>query len=728
MKRYILFLFISIASFAIAASNIDNKSKAILLQIKHLVQKENILNNGLKSASSRESSLDSIYYPVIIKLSNDSVIDDLKSLGTVIFRQRENFILASIPYSKLEEVSRMPLVNQMSLSSPMALTLDEARKMTNVSAIQQGVGLPQPYDGSGVVVGLSDTGFDPSHPNFTDGRLMRFVHYDEIHALRYDMTSSQEMLQFADSTNWHATHVAGILAGSYKGVPYWGTAPGADIVATTSSLYDMAILAGAEDVLEYANKTRKRAVINMSLGYYLGPHDGSSLFNQYLGLLGEEAIICLSSGNEGKNRVYIPFDAKKDRDELKTFVYDSSIQNGVTLQGGVDFWSADNNGFHVALTIYDRNTKSFVYTSPYIEPTVTADGTNYWGIASSSYATDEDVSIPLFESDLMGAIRLYSSLNIDNNRYNVYATVDVKNRQFDTTGVLGRYCIGFIAKPANATHIDVYADGTRLMLTSIGVEGFKNGTPSRSISDLACGENVVVVGASNSRNVTPKVNGGEETYNFNVGNVASFSSYGTLDDGRQLPHFCAPGNMIVSSMNSKYKLPLSAYEQRSLATKETIEGKDYYWIAECGTSMASPHAAGIIACWLQADSTLMAQDIIDIAQMTANHGFADYPNPQWGAGNIDAYAGLKEVLKRSGVGNILADECPKMLLRSIGWRQFEIEVPQTEIKEVQLYSSLGQVVYEGKNNVLNVSSLPQGIYIIRVLHTRGEEIDRILIK
>ena len=174
MKKYILFLFISIASSAFAALNVDNKSRAILSQIKQMAQKDNILNVGLKSVSSRESSLDSIYYPVIIKLSNDSVVEDLKSIGSVIFRQRENFILASIPYSKLDEVSRMPLVNQMSLSSPVALTMDEARKMTGVTTIQQGEGLPQPYDGSGVVVGFSDTGFDPSHPNFRDGHLVKY--------------------------------------------------------------------------------------------------------------------------------------------------------------------------------------------------------------------------------------------------------------------------------------------------------------------------------------------------------------------------------------------------------------------------------------------------------------------------------------------------------------------------------------------------------------------------
>lgn len=726
MKKYLLLLFISVVVVTYAASPLDNKSRAILEQIKQLPSQSPLSGKDFKSATDEGIVSEILYYPVIIKLSDTSVIDELEALGTVIMRQRENFLLACIPYNQLDSVSRLPLVNSMSLSAPMSLTLDCARYMTRINNVHQGVDLPQPYDGEGVVVGFSDIGFDPSHPNFTDGRLARFVHYDELQAQRLEISTPQQFLQYADTSEWHATHVAGILAGGYKGVPYWGVATGSEIVATTSSLYDMAILAGAEDVIEYANNVGKPAVINMSVGYNLGPHDGSTLFNQYLDLLGEEAIICLSSGNDGKKKIYIPFDAKEDGDELRTFVYDNPNINGIEIHGAIDFWSADNRDFLVALVIYDRITKEFVYTSPFIG--AVPNGASSWGIASSSLASDNDISIPLFDSDLTGAVRIYSSLNSENNRYNVYATIDVKNHQKDSTGQLGRYCVGFIARAQCDTHIDLYADGSRVVLNHLGVDGFTNGTPARSVSDIACGKNVIVVGASNSRNKTPQINGNEKSYNFNVDNVAAFSSYGTLDDGRKLPHFCAPGNMIVSSMNSHYTRQLNEYEQSSMVAKTSIAGKDYYWIAECGTSMSSPHAAGVIACWLQADSSLTVHDAIEIAQSTAEKDFSDISDPKWGAGNIDAYAGLNEVLKRAGVGNVLAEDSYKMILRTIGYRQLEIEIPNSSFKEVQIFSISGQLVYSSKSTQLNVASLQSGVYLVKVLHAKGELIERILIK
>ena len=728
MKRYwiLLSLFTLLTIIVHASTPLDNRSRAIVESVK---QREGLMLDkscDMMAAKSSAVGHNDIYYPVIIKLSNDSVIDDLEALGSVIMHQRENFLLACIPYSQLDTISRLPLINRLSLSAPMSTTLDSARDMSNVNLVQQGVNLPQSYNGKGIVVGFSDIGFDPSHPNFTDGRLSRFIHYDELHALKYDMETPQEMQQFADTTEWHATHVAGILAGGYKGLPYWGVAPGAEIVATTSSLYDMAILSGVEDVINHAKNKGVPAVVNLSVGYNLGPHDGTSLFNQYLDLLGEEAIICLSSGNDGKKRVYLSFDAKKDGDELKTFVYDNPNVCGIEMHGAIDLWSGDDREFLVALTIYDRITKEFVYTSPFVGSV--NGGASSWGIASSSQSTDNDISIPLFESDLTGSVRIYSSLNLENNRYNVYATIDVKNHQFDSSGVLGRYCVGFIARAQAGMHIDAYSDASRLVFNALGVEGFSNGTPERSVSDLACGRNVIVVGASNSRNLAPRVDGSEKSYNFNVDNVADFSAYGTLEDGRKLPHICAPGNMIVSSINSHYTNRLSESELNTLAAKTTIGGKDYYWFSECGTSMSSPHAAGVIACWLQADSSLTVHEIKDIAQSTARTDYSDINSPKWGAGNIDAYAGLKEVLKRGGVGNVLADEEAKVIFTPIAYRQFRVEMPNIEIQEVMMYTTTGKLVLATKSQEVNATSLSPGVYIVRVLHSKGELVERILIK
>lgn len=728
MRKFVCLLFVLLFILPIHASSLDNKSRAILEKIAQSQHKETLINDKLKSSNAENVSLDSLYYPVIIKMSNDSVVEDLISLGSIIFRQRENFLLASIPYSKLDTVSRLPLVNSMSLSQPMSVTLDKAKIMTRVDKLHSGLGLPQTYNGEGVVVGISDVGFDPSHVAFNDGRLKRLVSYKELSGKRYDMITDAEISTWTtdDSTEWHACHVAGILAGGYEGNEYSGIATKSDMVITTSNLYDMAILAGVEDVVEYAKKNGKRAVVNLSLGYNLGPHDGTTLFNQYLDLVGEEAIICLSAGNDGNKRMHISFDASDDNNELKTFVYDNPNVAGIKMNGAIDLWSGDSREFLVALTIYDRITKEFVYTSPFVG--ATNGEASSWGIASSSLATENDVSIPLFESELTGSVRIYSSTNSDNGRYNTYAIIDVENQQRDESGRLGRYCVGFIIRADDGVHIDAYADGNGVILHSLGVKGFKEGTPSRSISDLACGKNVIVVGASSSRNTTPQINGEIKKYNFNENEVAYFSSYGTLDDGRTLPHFCAPGNMIVAPINSYYVKSISSELINSLAAKANVDGRDYYWISECGTSMASPHATGVIACWLQADSSLTVHDIIEIAQSTACKSYSDFPGPKWGAGNIDAYSGLNEILKRGGVGAVLAENDYKMILRPIGYRQLEIELPNSQLKETKIYSMSGRLVHSSHRTTLNLSSLPLGVYIVKVLHSKGECVERILIK
>ncbi len=730
MKRYFLLLLVLMSTIAYATSYLDNRSRAIAFSIKYeQSSRYKTPLKGIKSVADEALTLDSLYYPVIMKLANDSVIDDLLSLGSVIFHKRENFILASVPFSQLDTISRLPLVNRMTLSAPLSATLDSAREMTGVNKIHSGLELPQAYNGEGVIVGVSDIGFDPSHVAFNDGRLKRVVCYDELRARRYDMSTPQEISSWAtdDSTQWHACHVAGILAGNYRGNPYYGVATGADMVVTTSNLYDMAILAGVEDIIATSKREGKPAVVNLSLGNYTGPHDGTSLFNQYLDLLGKEAVICLSSGNNGDNRVYIPFDVENDGDELKTFVYDYPDVNGIALDGAIDLWSADSREFLVALTIYDRNTNSVVYTSPFVG--APQGGASSWGIASPALATGNDISIPLFENDLSGTVRIYSSLNLENNRYNVYATVDVENRQRDESGRLGRYCIGFIVKGDKGSHIDAYSNASSggVVFRSLGVDGFTNGTHTCSISDLACGYNVIAVGASNSRNSANQVNGQTVNYNFNTRETAYFSGYGTLEDGRVLPHFCAPGNMVVAPINSCFTTLMGDESLQRLAAKASVEGKDYYWVADCGTSMASPHAAGIIACWLQADPSLSVHEVVDIAQSTASIEFADYPNPKWGAGNIDAYAGLKEVLSRSGVGNVSVANTYKMILKPVGYKQFEVDIPFSKLDKLSVYSASGQLVYSSSLTHIDVSVLSSGIYILTATHTHGIATARIIV-
>ena len=76
----------------------------------------------------------------------------------------------------------------------------------------------------------------------------------------------------------------------------------------------------------------------------------------------------------------------------------------------------------------------------------------------------------------------------------------------------------------------------------------------------------------------------------------------------------------------------------------------------------------------------------------------------------------------------MVDDSFNAVLRTVGYRQFEIEMPNSRLKEVKIYSMSGQLVYIADSNIIDVSSLSPGVYIIKVIHAKGELVERILIK
>ena len=87
--------------------------------------------------------------------------------------------------------------------------------------------------------------------------------------------------------------------------------------------------------------------------------------------------------------------------------------------------------------------------------------------------------------------------------------------------------------------------------------------------------------------------------------------------------------------------------RKNLTHHVTYNGTDYYYLAESGTSMASPVVAGVVALWLQARPNLTPEQVLDVISRTSTHPDASlqYPNNTYGHGQIDAYRGLLEVLE-----------------------------------------------------------------------------------
>ncbi|HSA81229.1 MAG TPA: S8 family serine peptidase, partial [Geminicoccaceae bacterium] len=134
-----------------------------------------------------------------------------------------------------------------------------------------------PEDGTGVLIGIVDTGFDLSHPAFRDrnGALRIDGLLDQTNRSR-EFTTAQLERGWSGSArpgfddNGHGTHVASI-AGTSPFQGFEGVAPAArfllvktDFINTDAAVSWIFRKAGA-----------RPCVINMSLGHHFGAHDGT---------------------------------------------------------------------------------------------------------------------------------------------------------------------------------------------------------------------------------------------------------------------------------------------------------------------------------------------------------------------------------------------------------------------------------------------------------------------
>ena len=150
--------------------------------------------------------------------------------------------------------------------------------------------------------------------------------------------------------------------------------------------------------------------------------------------------------------------------------------------------------------------------------------------------------------------------------------------------------------------------------------------------------------------------------------------------------------------------------------------------------MATPAVAGAIALWLEADPTLTIDEVKDIAISTAvKDSYVAAGDPvQWGAGKFDAYAGLKEVIRRAendGVENIVSGNNARLMISTTGHNIFEAFVGDANKMDAIIYNIAGQPVItqscEGNEITIDASSLNAGVYIISINNRYNQ---RILIK
>ncbi|BFU45281.1 S8 family serine peptidase [Krasilnikovia sp. MM14-A1004] len=171
-------------------------------------------------------------------------------------------------------------ITRLALDRSLHVTLDESVPMIGAPAVWRAG-----FDGTGVTVGVLDTGIDATHPDFA-GRIIE----------------ARSFIDGEDSTDTygHGTHVASTIAGSgaASGGRYKGVAPGAKLLIGkvcdgSGACPESAIMAGLEWV------AGKAKAVNLSLGGE--PSDGTDELSTLVDALTARTgtLFVIAAGNAG---------------------------------------------------------------------------------------------------------------------------------------------------------------------------------------------------------------------------------------------------------------------------------------------------------------------------------------------------------------------------------------------------------------------------------------------
>lgn len=657
------------------------------------------------------------YVPEILEVKEGSVestISDLESQGVVIYYHRGNLLLASVPEAMYESGRRKQAgagwenVIRREKGRQVIPALKYARASCMGDEVHSGSGLQRGFTGKGIVVGMCDIGFDPMHIEFLDAdghsRVRRVVQYEELSGKRTVIEGDEALKAWGTDTEeeTHATHVCGILAGGWKGNEYYGAAPDAEIVGTVSQCSDVGLLAGAEDIVRYAREQGKPAVVNMSMGNYLGPRDGTSLFSRYLDMLGEEAIVCMSAGNEGNSLVTLSGEFSESMPVISAAVMSTDWVQ-FNMRGSVEAWSYESDPIKARLICVDGDTNTEEFALPWVD-------------SAQDFSTLINAGdYPEMSSRFTGMLLMEGGKSELNDRYWIRACFATNTTAQASAGSWARYTwkLELSGEPGTRAYANCDRAYTTFRKGSAGTLGSQ-----LSVSDLACGDNVICVGMYTSSNTIPKIIGGSYTEPYyEVGKLVPESGYGTLPDGRVLPHTVGPGAMVVSAINTVAFKPGDTTYDEYVCIREEVNGVSYNWWSDCGTSMSTPFVAGYIATWLEADPSLKVSDVKGILESTNDHKNTNGIDPREGGGWFRPYEGVKEVLARSlGTGVHIGDVEDGQRLE---WRGGTLTVYMLDARraEIGIYSVDGRLVEShqlegGKVHEIRPACGP-GVYVAR---------------
>ncbi len=547
-------------------------------------------------AAGADDSDDNPDVRVIVRFTG--TVDPLVAVGFRPETVAGNTATGSIDVAALTNLEQVAELEFAEASIRVQLFLDRSVPEIRADQVHSG---PPGWRGSNVVVGIVDSGIDFTHSNFRDAssgtRIKRVwdqnltpqagesnpsgysygVEYDDADintALADANPFSVVRHQDDPNTGNHGTHVAGISAGdgseagnNQPASTYIGVAPEADIVVVATNWGTAGIIDGVNYVFQVATALNKPAVVNLSLGSVIGPHDGTSNFEQGITNLitGQGRVVVAAAGNEAADNAH----ASGTVTANATVNLPINVPNNRQARVDVDLWYNGADVFGVVL----------------LDPAGNVTG----NVAVGNQALN----------NMSGTTAFVQHSNNDPNNGDKRVSV-VLQAPVGGTVAAGQWQLQLTGTNVNVGTFDSWIrNPPGQPNTSFGAFATATGT----IGSPATAIRVVSVGSYVTRG--PGLN-----------SLSTFSNRGPTRDGRPTPDISAPGQRIISAN----VLATSPYQTMS------------------GTSMATPHIAGVVALMLQKNRSYTWEQVRDCLRNTAR---ADTftgltPNNAWGWGKVDA--------------------------------------------------------------------------------------------
>ena len=652
-------------------------------------------NNALKT---RLSSGDNNSHTILVQGDISKLIASQKDNNYKFNYASGNIASISCDLNTLSQLIEKKIISYAEFIEPRkTLTNDTMIVKNRIKAVKLGTApLPMAYDGTGIVVGIIDSGTDFAHPDFKDAfgnSRIKFL-WDQVplagstvpQPYNYGIEWTDTQINANQCTHsdlphfGHGTHVSGIATGNgLANGTHHGVASKADIVVVALDFNKTGptIADAVQYIFSKATLLGKPCVINASVGDYYGSHDGTDLEAKLIETMVQNVpgrVMVAAAGNAGNIKHHVKTQPllndtsftwiKKNNSTLEYWCYaDTNNIKNVQISVGAN----RNNNFNLGRIGF----KNYNYGLTSIKSDTLRYNGNQIGIIKTSASINPYGVYELYIKILADTLNL--KWRIESKGVGMH---DAWNFDFISSGLPSSFSYPWITKY-------VMPDFNSTIVSSF-----------QCLNDVITVANYVNI--NNYYDVTgtlqswAALNPGE-----NVNNLAASSSWGPTRDNKQKPDIAATGAGVFSAIALGMQANLIANAPQVIAQGSMhIQGG--------GTSAASPVVAGLAALYLQKNPTSTSMQVKNAITNCAyfdSYTGTNLPNYRWGYGKLDGFAAMTCIVtdvKQNNLNTNTISYFPNPFKDSV-----RFNFNKTLTGKIYIYSVDGKLIYE---DILNGGS------------------------